>query len=52
MTWLFWLFLGLIVGHCNGWVTAHHTVAEECERLGSFYVGSRTFECTKISNKE
>ena len=28
-----------------GWVFAHTTVALECRRLGSFYVGNTTFDC-------
>jgi hypothetical protein len=26
-------------------------VATECERLGRFYVGKRTFECIKIEER-
>jgi len=33
------------VGHSFGWSGAHSTVATECERLGAFYVGQKTFEC-------
>jgi hypothetical protein len=29
----------------GGWVLAHKTVAVECNRLGSFYVGSTVYEC-------
>lgn len=28
-----------------GWAIAHSTVATECERLGSFYVGQKVFDC-------
>jgi len=28
-----------------GWIQAHSTVARECEKLGAFYVGDKTFEC-------
>lgn len=38
----------LMVGIAIGWIWAHHAVATECERLGKFYVGKRTFECVKI----
>lgn len=31
------------------WGWAHQTVATECERLGSFYVGSKVFECKEKS---
>lgn len=32
-----------------GWVMAHYTVAEECKRLGAFYVRNETFHCYKIT---
>jgi len=28
-----------------GWMLAHHEIATECDRQGSFYVGSEDFEC-------
>lgn len=35
---------------CGGWylgyVMAHSEVARECERLGGFYVGRKTFACS------
>ena len=40
-----------ILGHSAGWITAHSTVATECERLGKFYVGNQTFECVKITDQ-
>lgn len=43
--------LALILGISIGWAHAHYTVADECERLGKFYVGNRTFECVKIEEK-
>jgi uncharacterized protein YcfJ len=42
------LIIGLIIGYRLGWEGAHRTVATECEKLGSFYVGERVFHCTKI----
>jgi len=44
----FAILFALLVGVSIGWDWAHHTVATECERLGKFYVGKRTFECVKI----
>ncbi len=41
----------LMLGVLIGWVWAHNTVAKECERLGKFYVGKKTFECVRISEK-
>lgn len=45
-----WMLL-IALGWLGGWIHAHKTVAAECERLGSFYVGSKTFHCTKIDDK-
>jgi len=28
-----------------GWVVAHNTVAKECKKLGTFYVGDTMYEC-------
>lgn len=44
----FWMLLALACGWLFGWIHAHNTVRKECERLGSFYVGSKTFKCTEI----
>ena len=33
-----------------GWAIAHSTVATECERLGSFYVGQKVFDCKEKKN--
>lgn len=41
-----------IFGIWVGWVTAHSTVATECERQGSFYVGKKTFKCSEITEHE
>ncbi len=45
------LIAGLLIGHLAGWINAHYTVASECEKLGSFYVGKKVFKCTKIETK-
>ena len=37
-----------VVGLVWGWVAAHRTVAAECEKLGSFFVGKRVFRCVAI----
>ena len=39
------LLIGLVVGFAGGWIQAHQTVATECEKLGSFYVGDKVYEC-------
>lgn len=49
MTTFLALIIAVVIGYNIGYVQAHHTVATECERLGKFYVGTRIFECTKIT---
>jgi hypothetical protein len=44
------IIVSLLFGFAWGWGAAHKTVATECERLGSFYVGPKTFHCTKIED--
>ena len=34
-----------IVGTVFGWVFAHNVVASECQKLNSFYVGDKVFNC-------
>lgn len=33
-----------------GWIVAHKTVADECKRLGKFYVGKEVFHCIKAED--
>ncbi len=42
----------IAVGWLAGWTHAHYTVANECRRLGKFYVGDTVFECKAITEKE
>lgn len=44
MAWI----ICILIGWLFGWIHAHNTVASECEKLGSFYVGSNVYQCTKI----
>lgn len=37
-----------LAGKSYGWYEAHYTVAQECERLGKFYVGKTVYECKAI----
>jgi hypothetical protein len=40
------LFVVLCIGFVVGaWSDAHEAVATECKKLGSFYVGSKVYEC-------
>lgn len=39
------VLFAVLFGVLMGWSAAQGSVATECERLGSFYVGSRVFEC-------
>jgi hypothetical protein len=35
----------IAIAYQNGYTNAHSTVATECERLGAFYVGDKTYKC-------
>ena len=35
----------MVTAYFNGYSNAHSTVATECERLGAFYVGDKTYKC-------
>jgi len=39
------VIVGLFIGYNLGWRIAHLMVAEECERLGGFFVGKKTYMC-------
>lgn len=41
--------VSFLIGMARGWVSAHGMVAEECRRLGGFFVGKDVFKCVKIS---
>lgn len=43
--YLIGVFIGAVVSYEFGWIYAHETVSTECQRLGAFYVGDKTFEC-------
>ncbi|MCY6428837.1 hypothetical protein [Actinobacillus pleuropneumoniae] len=32
-----------------GWNSAHFTVAEECKKLGGFFVGKEKLQCIEVS---
>lgn len=42
---LLFTLIGLFAGYNWGRQNAHVEIAHECERLGGFYVGGKTFEC-------
>ena len=47
-----WQFLlGFIIAWflCSGYT--HYMVAAECERLGGFFVGKKTYKCVLIEDK-
>lgn len=48
MSVLFWLLCGLVLGFLIGWRVAHLTVAEECKRLGGFFVDESIFKCVAV----
>jgi hypothetical protein len=39
------VILSTIGGIFIGWVFAHNTVAAECNKLKSFYVGDKIYQC-------
>jgi hypothetical protein len=44
-------FAGVLIflfGVILGWIFAHSEVATECQRQGTFYVGSNDFKCEVI----
>ncbi|GJN50797.1 hypothetical protein TUM20286_05490 [Pseudomonas tohonis] len=49
---MLWMILFVALGWLGGWIHAHNTVAKECQRLGRFYVGSTTYECTAITDRK
>lgn len=53
MSWLavLMLVIGLVLGYNTGWLKAHNTIATEYQRLGSFYVGNKTFKCVEIKEE-
>lgn len=46
------ILLCALIGYWIGWVHAHNTVADECERLGGFYVGKKIFKCEKVESRK
>ena len=42
---LLFVLVALWVGTMFGWVYAHNTVADECKKLNSFYVGDKVYFC-------
>lgn len=47
MTTLLYSIFALCIGILIGWVSAHNTIAKECDRLGSFLVGDSVYKCRK-----
>lgn len=44
-----WVLMGsIILSAIGGWVYAHETVATECDKLGSFYVAAKVYQCTRV----
>ena len=42
------IVVSIFVGYHIGYQQAHVMVAKECERLGSFFVGKKVYQCVKI----
>ena len=45
MSDIFGAILVFLMGIVFGWIFAHSEISTECEKLNSFYVGSKTFQC-------
>lgn len=43
--------LMFLTGVLVGWIYAHQVIGQECEKNGSFYLGSKVYTCTEIKNK-
>ena len=45
--WMFGILTAVIfvLTFIFGWITAHSTIAGECNKLGAFYVGDKVYEC-------
>lgn len=50
MTFILSMLFGLLC-YRLGWESAHKTVADECERLGGFYVGDKIFKCFQVDDR-
>lgn len=35
----------VLIGGIFGWLFAHSTIATECDKLKSFYVGDKVYRC-------
>lgn len=44
--------IGILLAYRLGIETAHITIADECEKLGGFYVGKKIYRCTAIKPAE
>lgn len=52
LAYCFVFLVAFLLGKSVGWTSAHQTVAIECERLGSFYVGKNVYVCSKVKEVE
>ncbi len=41
--WLAFVFALCALG---GWVGAHESIKNDCDRIGGFYIGNTTYNCT------
>ena len=52
LAYCFVFLVAFLLGKSVGWTSAHQTVATECERLGSFYVGKDVYVCSRVVKDE
>lgn len=43
--------LFLVIGFFVGYQYAHFYIANECEKLGGFFVGNKIYECKRVIKK-
>lgn len=41
-----------LAGYAFGWAKAHIVIADECRKLGGFYVGRSVFSCTEVKEAD
>lgn len=44
--------IAIVISYNIGYIVAHKTIALECERLGSFFVGKQVYKCVAIENNK
>lgn len=40
--WIAFIFALCAIG---GWIGAHESIQQDCDRIGAFYIGNTTYSC-------